>query len=148
MSLELTSIQRIVLDFLGQYRRRLIDDNKRATGNLINNPAYMVEYDGRYLTVSLDLPDEWKYVEYGRKPGKFPPPDAIRRWIKVKPILPRPHNGKVPTENQLVYLIGRKIHRDGIPAGNYLSTTIRDFDIVGKVYDEISSLITANWTEE
>ena len=148
MKLELATINKIALEFLGQYRRKLMDDNKRATGQLINDTAYVVEYDGRYLIVSLNLPDEWKYVEYGRKPGKFPPINAIRQWIRVKPILPRPYKGKVPTENQLAYLIGRKIAKDGIPTGNYLSNTIRDFDIKGKVYDEVVRLMQDEWNKD
>ena len=60
----------------------------------------------------------WKYIEYGRRPGKFPPPNKILDWVKIKPVIPRPVNGIKPTEKQLAFLISRKIARDGIEAGN------------------------------
>jgi hypothetical protein len=65
----------------------------------------------------LHLAEYWKFVEGGRKPGTFPPVDAIRKWIEVKPIVPRPDkNGRLPTIEQLSFLIGRKIATQGIPA--------------------------------
>jgi hypothetical protein len=46
------------------------------------------------------LPEYWKYVEDGRKSGKYPPLETIKKWIEVKPVLPRPlANGKLPTTN-------------------------------------------------
>lgn len=120
------------LDDYGQevkrlYQARLISDGKKATGNLINNINVLIANTamGLEYEVFLQLEDYWKYVEKGRRAGKFPPVDKILEWIRVKPIVPRPMaNGKLPTENQLAFLIGRKIARDGIPAGNQLMDTV------------------------
>lgn len=62
----------------------------------------------------MEMAEYWKYVENGRKSGKFPPISAIREWVKVKPVMPRPYNGKLPTENQLAFLIARSIANKGI----------------------------------
>ena len=36
------------------------------------------------------------------------PKEAILQWIKIKPVIPRPdENGKIPTPEQLAFLIGR-----------------------------------------
>ena len=82
---------------------------------------------GDVWLLTFNLPKEWAYVEAGRRPGKFPPPDAIRQWIQVKPLVPRAgKNGKVPTIRQLAFLISRKIAEKGISARPILSTTLQD----------------------
>lgn len=84
-----------------------------ASGQLVNTMNFLVARDDREIWIELHLQDYWKYLEYGTKPH-WPPVDAIRDWIKIKPVLPRPDkNGKLPTEQQLAYLIGRKISREG-----------------------------------
>ena len=62
----------------------------------------------------VHLRDYWKYIEDDTRPH-FPPPDALLRWVQVKPTLPRPFilNGKEVSPKSLAYLIGRKISRVG-----------------------------------
>lgn len=109
-----------VLEEYGQkaeayYRDELIAKGKNASYALLDSVHYELTYDGRSFEVSLNLEDYWKYIESGRRPGSFPPVDAIRRWIQVKPIVPkRDSNGRLPTQNQLAFLIGRKIATEGI----------------------------------
>ena len=107
------------------YKEKLIADDKKATGRLIDSISTQVTTsNGLVYDVTMTLVDYWRYVEEGRKPGKFPPPDAILKWIKVKPVIPRPMNGKLPTEKQLAFLIGRKIATEGIEAGHQLKDTV------------------------
>lgn len=123
------------------YKRNLLEDNAKASGDLINSVKYIYEQRGNSYAVSLSLNDYWKYVEYGRKPGKWPPPSAIRKWIEIKPVLPRPmKNGKLPTLNQLTYLISRKIGEEGIRPRNILEKTLED---INREYeDKISEALT------
>ena len=123
------------------YKRNLLEDNAKASGDLINSVKYIYEQRGNSYAVSLSLNDYWKYVEYGRKPGKCPPPSAIRKWIEIKPVLPRPmKNGKLPTLNQLTYLISRKIGEEGIRPRNILEKTLED---INREYeDKISEALT------
>lgn len=56
-----------------------------------------------------------KYLVHGRGPGKFPPPDAMRKFVLDNPHIladarTRFRNISV---NSLAYLIGRKIAREG-----------------------------------
>lgn len=90
------------------YQDKLIKGDKIATGDLMNNVEYIIEKDSRSVSVSLQLEDYWKYVEEGRPPG-YPPIDAIREWIRVKPIVPDERNGRIPDEKQLAFLIARSI---------------------------------------
>lgn len=137
-NLDLTPLKGLVNDFIEEYKNSLKNENKIASKQLYDGVRGKIKVDGKWIEVILSLPPQWKYVEYGRRPGKYPPPNAIREWIKVKPVLPRPfNNGKLPTENQLVYLISRKIATKGIPASNILSNTIDNFNLVGKIYNLI-----------
>lgn len=94
------------------------------TGLLGNSLNYIVETKNGDYEVNVSLLDYWKYVEEGRHSGKFPTLNDIKSWIKTKPIIPRPYNGKLPTIDQLTYLIGRKIHLQGIQGKHPLSNTI------------------------
>lgn len=116
------------------YQENLAKDNATASGNLINSVKYLLDFGANKFQVSLQLADYWKYVEYGRRPGKFPPFNAIKKWIEIKPILPRPlSNGKLPTLNQLTFLISRKIAEQGIAPRNILEDTLED---INKEYEE------------
>lgn len=131
---DLTQIKQLASEFAQAYKQSLVADNKVASGSLTKNIKSRVKYDGKWLEIILSLEDYWKYVEYGRKPGKFPPIDKIRNWILIKPILPRPlSNGKLPTTNQLAYLISRKIATKGIKPTYALRDSITKFDLVGRL---------------
>lgn len=113
------AINNFISDFINTYKGLLIRDNKKATGDLIRSiRPISIEFETNKYSGSISLAYYWKYVEYGRRPGKFPPQNKILDWIKIKPVIPRPVNGIKPTEKQLAFLISRKIARDGIEAGN------------------------------
>ena len=111
---------------LTEFGQKIVD-NYRAEleacnyqdGQLYRTLSYSVKMENSSWLISISLEEYWKYIEYGRRPGKMPPVSAIENWIKVKQILPRPitlKSGKsvVPTIPQLSFLIARKIGRDGI----------------------------------
>lgn len=100
------------------YQDKLIQENRIATGELLNSVEYRVEQKGVEYDVIITLADYWRFIETDTEPH-FPPPDALLKWIQVKPVLPRPDaNGKIPTPQQLAFLIGRKIAEEGTK-GNY-----------------------------
>ena len=109
----MNEIEQILYDVAYQvaidYQNELQSLGSVASGAL-NNVDFEVEIKGGTYKIYLILQDYWKYVEYGRKPGKFPNVGKLQEWIKIKPILPRPlTNGIVPTEKQLTYMIGNSI---------------------------------------
>lgn len=98
-----------------------------ASGKLVQSVNYEVKVDGDSYIVGLNLEDYWYYVEKGRKAGKFPPVGNIMKWIKMKPVLPRPlKNGKLPTEKQLAFLIGRKIANEGTEGKHIMDRTVEE----------------------
>lgn len=116
--LSLPNVQRVLGEFAvalrNEYQDNLILHNRIASGDLLNSVEYVIDRDGYTYTVSLMLKDYWYFVENGRKAGKWPPMDAILSWIKAKPVLPRPNaKGKLPTPQQLAFLIARKIGEEG-----------------------------------
>lgn len=133
----------IVNNFVEQYKAGLDKaDAKTSRRQLIDSVKGSINYDGKYVTVDISLQDYWKYVEYGRRPGKFPPVDKIREWIRVKPVLPRPMaNGKLPTENQLAFLISRSIAEKGIKPRPILKETLNAFQLEQKIYNQIINML-------
>ena len=96
-----------------------LEAEKMNNGELYRNIKYSVSTGTGGWVISVSLADYWKYIEYGRRPGKMPPLEVIEKWIDVKQI--KPHSmtlksGKtvIPTPPKLPFLIARKIGRDGI----------------------------------
>lgn len=121
------TLAQFIQDLIQTYKSFLIRDGKKASGNLIKSIRPLdIEYSNKQMTLSISLASYWKYVENGRRPGKFPPMNKILEWIKIKPVIPRPMNGlKPPTEPQLAFLIARKIARDGIKPGNQFEEALK-----------------------
>lgn len=127
----------VLKDYAIELRNTLQDsyitDDRIATGDLLNSVEYIIEKDDRQIEVSLQLEEWWKYVEYDTKPH-FPPPDAMLKYVKAKPVLPRQdRNGKLPTPNQLAYLIGRKISEVGTTGTHNVRDTVR---LINERYEE------------
>ena len=136
------ALDSFINDFINTYKSLLIRDDKKASGNLISSlKPISIQFKNNKYEADISIASYWKYVEYGRRPGKFPPINKILNWIKVKPVIPRPMNGlNPPTEPQLAFLIARKIARDGIKAGNQFKEAL---DITWNIhYNDISNAIT------
>ena len=147
--LDLTTIQDITNDFVVELKNKLKANDSNASGTLSNSIRGIVKQNGKYIVISIQLEDYWQFVENGRKAGKYPPLSEIKKWISVKPVLPRPlKNGKLPTANQLAFLIARKISKVGTKANPFLKPTLTSFDLVGKVYNEVLTLINKQLEEE
>ena len=116
--MEFTNVVQFLNDFgkelADKYKRKLVNDDAVESGKLLNSIKYIFNNNNTSFEISMEMAEYWKYVENGRKSGKFPPISAIREWVKVKPVIPRPYNGKLPTENQLAFLIARRISKKGI----------------------------------
>lgn len=107
-------MEEMAIAIRNEYQDNLIRNDRIASGDLLNNIEYEVTRGDFTYTIYVKMKDYWYYVENGRKAGKMPPIDNILRWITVKPVLPRPNaKGKLPTPQQLAFLIARKIGEEG-----------------------------------
>lgn len=128
--MEFTNVIQFLNDFgkelADKYKRNLVNDDAVDSGKLINSIRYIFNKNNTSFEISMEMAEYWKYVENGRKSGKFPPISAIREWVKVKRVIPRPYNGKLPTENQLAFLIARSISKNGIRPKPIFNDTLDD----------------------
>lgn len=147
-NLNLTPIQNLSNEFVQLLKQTITSNGTNSSGDLSKSIKSIVKQKGKWIEISISLEDYWKYVEYGTRPH-FPPIEAIKKWIKVKPILPRPlKNGKLPTENQLAFLIARKISKVGTKPQPFLELTIKQFDLINKVYEIVTKAIEEQINKE
>ena len=147
MEIQLTKIQQLANGIVEQYRKVLADEGINASSTLSNTADVVVELNGDMVVISLQLEEYWKYVEYGRRPGKMPPIDNIKEWIKVKPIIPDARTGKIPSAEQLAFLIARKIGREGIPARHPINKTVYN-DITEHIINAIKAEIVTQLKQQ
>lgn len=152
LQIKWTTLERVLNEFADQFiqnaRDNLQSNGSIATGELYDSFEKIVEIGDDWFKVSVSLADWWKYVENGRGPGKYPPPDAIRNWIEVKPVTPYAGvDGKVPSVEQLTFLISRKIAEEGTDPKPFFEPakeqTIRDFEerISLAIQEDVSNFI-------
>lgn len=107
-------MEEMAIAIRNEYQDNLIRNDRIASGDLLNNIEYEITRGDFTYTIYVKMKDYWYFVENGRKAGKMPPIDNILNWIRVKPVLPRPNaKGKLPTPQQLAFLIARKIGEEG-----------------------------------
>lgn len=112
--------------FLNDYSEKMeeiLSSKYRSLGYELADKMFfnVVQFDKVYKVVFNAAP-YFKWVEGGRKPGKFPPQSAILEWIERKGIQPR--NGI--SKKSLTYLVSRKIAREGIKPKPMLRETLQE----------------------
>ena len=107
------------------YREEIARTGAFASGRLFDSIHHIVTVEDYTIDLSLSLEDYWKWVEEGRGPGKFPPLQKIEEWIRIKPVAPYPDaRGRIPSNQQLAFLIGRKIAEEGTEGKHLLDISI------------------------
>lgn len=139
---ETTEIRNICEQIAQVYRDKMSNAGYDPNGELMKF-TWVTEYNGNLFQLYFNLPDYWQYAEYGRRPGKFPPPNEILKWIQFKRIVPSSHSGKIPTTGQLVYLISRKIALKGTQGKHLLQETINSTynNLVDRLVEAIADKI-------
>lgn len=113
--IQLINVKRILdeyaLKFQELVKKKITDNDKVASGNLLASIHTSIEVGNEKYTVYLHSREYLKYIEEGRGPGKFPPPDKILQWVKDKKLPTKESTGdkSLPSEKSLAYLVGRKI---------------------------------------
>lgn len=125
--MDLTELHQVLQDYANDIRDRYKDvlakNNHIASKKLMNSIKTEVVVGDQSYVVTMTLEHYWEFIEDDTKPH-FPPPDALLKWIEVKPVIPRPgKNGRIPTPKQLAYLIGRHIATFGTKGTHDLEQT-------------------------
>lgn len=111
------------------YKRKLTDKDINASYKLLNSVETTVKRNDDEFIVSINLEEYWIFVENGRKPGRFPPIDKILEWVRIKPVIPYSDSrGRLPTEEQLAFLIARKIAEQGTEPKRVLAETVEELN--------------------
>ena len=115
--LRFDSVAEVLQDYAAwvaeRYKANLAASGRNASGALSRSVRAFVVSGERWYEVRMNMEEYWKYAENGTRPH-WPPVEAIRRWVEIKPVIPRPDSrGRIPTPKQLAYLISRKISQVG-----------------------------------
>lgn len=144
---QIKEIRDICTQICDVYRNKMDQAGYDKNGELYNFKE-IVEYKDNLFEIAFDLPPYFHFAENGRRPGKFPPPDVILKWVQFKRLVPRPgRDGKVPSTNQLVYLISRKIATKGTEGKHLFEKTLDDSNL-DNLADKLVELITAEFEKE
>lgn len=137
---------KVAQQLLQDYKNGL--EQHRASGNLLQSLTMNVVQDGTKFDIRLEGPLYGIFLENGTKPH-FPPLDKILQWVRIKPILPRPlPSGKLPTDNQLAYLIARKISKEGTEGTHLFDEVIDKYNYVERLSLAIAQELTKEFDEE
>lgn len=88
--------------------------------------------------VNLLVNDYITYIESGRRPGTYPPPNVIAEWCQRRGI---------PSDNRTVYLICRSIYEKGIPARPIFDGNGGVWDMIDKEWSTWSEVIFQTITD-
>lgn len=88
--------------------------------------------------VNLLVNDYITYIESGRRPGTYPPPNVIAEWCQRRGI---------PSDNRTVYLICRSIYEKGIPARPIFDGDGGVWDMIDKEWSTWSEVIFQTITD-
>lgn len=119
-------------DYLKILIQELRAAGKRSSGKLINSLNYRLASEGEVLNMVFDGEDYFNVVDAGRRPGTFPPIQAISAWANVKGI-----------PQSAVYPIAKSIYKFGIQPTNVFEKA-NTKAINGQPMNELESNIVKN----
>ena len=135
---------RLAEDLRENYKSALLQSDRVASRKLYQSVRTQVVFGLNSWDVQMSLEDYWKYVENDTLPH-WPPRDKILQWILIKPFIPRPDaRGKIPTLQQLSYLISRKIARFGTEGSHDLERTVEG--MLPRYMEELSQALQKDAT--
>jgi len=134
------ALEKFGQDYIIELTQRLLRDDKKASGALINSLDYELL---QVTTEIIDQSAKWVInsytgltikalpylinVDQGRRKGaKMPPTSAIIPWIKHRKIKFRDTKGRFITNKQTAFIIARGISKNGIRPTNVLEETKSD----------------------
>ncbi len=148
----LTKAEEVLFDFhnnaIKELQKNLDKDGTNVT-NLLRqsigeNLATGFTAKGGVIKASISMLDYYEQVDQGRRPGSFPPVNSIMRWIHNRGL----NREQLITDNQLAFLIGRKIKEKGTKGTRFFSKVINEkttkqleADLTEAIGDDIEDII-------
>ena len=102
------------LEEYSMYLLQAARNNMPTYYELKDKIKFVMNVNGNFYEIIFNAPAYWGYANDGRDKGGRPPIKAIADWIKRRNIVPYAmKNGKLPTMEQLPFMIANAIARDG-----------------------------------
>ena len=117
-----------------------IELGMKASGDWLDSVEVVVTDESAKIIAN----DYTYYLVNGRKAGKFPPLDALRKWVVDKGIVSR--TAKQSKINSIAYLIARKIAQNGTKYHQQGGTELVDSVITPQRMQDIIDKIGAELT--
>lgn len=95
--------------------------DKNASMSLAKSLRFSISHSNSMISVSFRAKSHWKFVDKGRKPGKFVPIKPLVRWARVKLGL----SGKEAVS--AAFAISKSIQKKGIKGTNIFTNNINKF---------------------
>ena len=103
-----------------------------ASGNLYKQTRVYWETDFEdgqpNLVIDFGSAEYWEFVNYGRRPGRYPPLLAIDKWVRQKPGIAgvRDEKGRFISRKSLVFLIRRSIAQYGYYGIQFIDKAVNE----------------------
>lgn len=107
MSAQLDIIKREFDKLSADLTTRYEELGMRASGKWVQEKIVEADESGTVVRARIEGTKYTEQLQFGRKPGKFPPIDSIEQWISDKGI-----TADIPVRS-LAFLIARKIANEG-----------------------------------
>lgn len=102
---------------------------KVATGGLLD--SINVKYNQGEDTFTVEMLDYWQNVNDGRRPGKYVPIDALKKWIKARGLKGRnKKTGRFITNESFAWGISTNIKKFGIAPTYFYDKAVEAFEPV------------------
>lgn len=111
------SIKKLGVEMVDALITSLESKNKVASRDLINSVKYEYQVDIDNIKLFLKSEDYLTYIEKGRRPNKYVPIAALKRWAGFKGI-----------PEKAIYAINHKIFKFGIKPVKILEPIVNEFN--------------------
>jgi hypothetical protein len=124
-------------------RQKLEDDNKVATGQLINSLNYTIYSADNDIGYEVDISgDHLIFADQGRSPGRPPYSLDLVPWVEAKGISEPGY-----TDEQMAFVIARSIGENGVKASNVIEATKDEMKNSASI-DAITESIQNKYTQD
>ena len=148
-------LKALMQEVVDKLKQKLVDYDAIASANLTQSirPSEQVYLDGDILTIHVEAPNYWKFVNYGVNGtevnhgspawGRQAPTDmsfhaSIMNWMRDRGIQNDP--ARSPTMEAAAWAIMTKIRRDGQKPRRFYSDVVNQ-DLFNYLGEQISTLI-------
>lgn len=77
-------IEQFGTKIVDQMKAELLNNGNLASGSLFNSISYQYQVDAEQVLVQFLSNDYGEWVDKGREPGKYAPPQILPRGVKLK----------------------------------------------------------------